>query len=106
MAHHQQTAVLAGVLDVVKRLVELLFIDTRGFLDPGGIGQRTPSALGVGRREIVAGEWSGQRHEGEDGQRDEVPGETNEFCQHVVHHTEIRLRTSAIHAKRRPAAFC
>ena len=48
LPHHQQTAVLARVLDVLERLVELLLVDAGRFRDLGRIAQSPPSALGIG----------------------------------------------------------
>ena len=50
MPHHQQTDVLARVLDILERLVELLLVDEGRFRDLGRIAQSPPFALGIGWR--------------------------------------------------------
>ena len=50
MPHDQQTAVLAGVLDVVKRLVELGDVNICDLPDFGGLRDCAPAAFGIGRR--------------------------------------------------------
>ena len=88
VAHNQQSAVLAGLLDVFEGLVEFRGVDAGFVADFGGIGKGAPAALGIGSRIVVfavSGCGLGQRQQ-QDGSG--IAGNGMVFERHELHHTE------------------
>ena len=55
MPHYQEATVLAGLLDVLEGVVELLGVEARLLVNLAGIRERSPAAFCVGRRIVVLG---------------------------------------------------